>query len=205
MIRAIRSAIEEKWEVQVDVTHSVWPLTEKAGRHRTRFEIGRDSKMVYERLRRKSAKVQGLSFAKGITGKRRRSGGLLGKFTCMWEDGVKANTGEVIVVNLNGVLLPRPVRRKSARERWERSNLEIVVEVPWRTNEDDAKMDGVHLKGEVVMMHKDYKEKMEMEEHGPVPKRVRVHSEMSRVHVVAQGDGETSAYRKTAKHGLKRS
>ena len=69
--------------------------------------------------------------------------------------GIKATTGEVIVGNRNGVWLTRTVRRKTARERWDRSNLEMVVAVPWRKNEDTAKMDGGRLKGEVAMMDKD--------------------------------------------------
>ena len=77
-VRTIRSATEEKWEVKIDVTHSVWPW-----------------------------KVQCVSFAKGMSWKRRRAGRPLGKLTCMWDDGVylviKATTGEVIVVNRNGV------------------------------------------------------------------------------------------------------
>ena len=36
--------------------------------------------------------------------------------------------------------------------------------VLWRKKEDDAKMNGVCLKGEVVVMDKEYKEKLEMEE-----------------------------------------
>ena len=60
----------------------------------------------------------------------------------------------------------------------------------------------------------DYKEKLEMEEHVPVPKRVYDTREglevfgftarCPRVHGIAQGDGETSA-QKTAEGGLKRS
>ena len=64
------------------------------------------------------------------------------------------------------------VRRKLAKERWDRSNLEMVVAVPWRKKEDDPKMDGERLKSEVIVMDKDYKEKLEAEEHVPVPKRV---------------------------------
>ena len=87
----------------------------------------------------------------------------------MWEDGaclgIKATLGDVIVENLNGVWLTRTVRRKTARER------QTVVAVPWRKNEDDAKMDGERLQGEVVMMDK---EMLEMEEHHLVPKRVYI-------------------------------
>ena len=64
-----------------------------------------------------------------------------------------------------------------AKERWDRSNLEMVVAVPWRKNEDDPKMDGERLKSEVIVMDKEYKEKLEAEEHVPVPKRVYISRE----------------------------
>ena len=50
----------------------------------------------------------------------------------------------------------------------------MIVAVPWRKNEVGATMDGERLKGVVVMMDKDYKEKLEMEKYVPVPKRVCV-------------------------------
>ena len=81
--RTIRSAIEEKCEVKTDVTHSASPcVTEQSGFLFTKFE--RDGKKAYERLKSKSAKVQGLSFAEGIFWKTRRAGGPLRKMTCMW-------------------------------------------------------------------------------------------------------------------------
>ena len=46
----------------------------------------------------------------------------------------------------SGVWLTGTVSRKTARERWERSNLEMIVAVPWRKSDDDAKMDGERLK-----------------------------------------------------------
>ena len=48
--------------------------------------------------------------------------------------------------------------------------------VPWRKNED-PKMDGEHLKSEVIVMDKEYKENLEAEEHVPVPKRVCISRE----------------------------
>ena len=88
--------------------------------------------------------------------------------------GIKETTGEVIAGSQNGGWLTRTVWRKTARERWERSNVEMIVAVPWRKNEDDAKMDGERQKGEVVMMDNDYKEKLETEEHVQVPKRMYI-------------------------------
>ena len=80
IIRTMRSAIEETWEVKIDVTHSVWPwIAEQAGFLLTRFEVGRNGKTAYERLKGKSAPVQGLSLAEGIFRKRRRAGRACGK------------------------------------------------------------------------------------------------------------------------------
>ena len=105
IIKTMRSAIEEKCEVKIEVTHSVWLwIAEQAGFLLTRCEVGRGGKTAYERLKGNSAKVQGLSFAEGILRKKRRAGGPLGKLTCMWKDCVylciKATTGEVIVEEL---------------------------------------------------------------------------------------------------------
>ena len=102
--------------------------------------------------------------------------------------------------------LTRTVRRQPERERWERSNLDKIV---WRKNEDDPEMDGEKLEGEVVMMDKDYKGKLEREEHVPVPKRlcitrekfgrIWIHCAMSPMHVVAQVSGATGAHRGMSK------
>ena len=137
MIRTIRSDIEGWWRVKIDATHSIlsW-IVEHAGFLLTRFEAGRDGKTAYERLKGKSAKVQGMSLAGRIWWKMKRTGGPLGKLTCMWEDGiylgVKATTADIMVGNRNGVWLTISVQRKPANERWDRSNLDMVVVVPWR-------------------------------------------------------------------------
>ena len=110
-----RSAMEESGRVKIDVTHSVWPwIAEQAGflcdkaRRRSRRQNG------VQATEGKSAKVQGMSFANGLLWKRRRAGGPLGKLTCMRDHGVnlsiKATTGEVIMVNRNGVWLATTVR-----------------------------------------------------------------------------------------------
>ena len=139
-----------------------------------------------------------------------RAGGPLGKLTCMREDciylGVKATMAEVIVGNRSGVWLTRTVRRKPAKERWDRSNLEMVVAVPWRKSEDDPRRDGEHIKSEVIVMNEEYKEKLEAEEHVLVPKRVYISREnLKEFGFTASCPGciprdcETSAYGKVSK------
>ena len=56
------------------------------------------------------------------------------------EDGVyfghqEATVGEVIVENQSDFWLRRTVRRKTARDRRERSNPELIDAVSWRKNE----------------------------------------------------------------------
>ena len=64
--------------------------------------------------------------------------------------GILATSEEGIMVqNRHGVGLTRTVWRKTARARWERSNLEMIVVVPWRKDEDETmpRWDGEHLEG----------------------------------------------------------
>ena len=97
-------------------------------------------------------------------------------------------------------------------EMWDRSNLEMVVAVPWRKNENDPKMDGERRKSEVTVMDKTYKEKLEAEERVLVPKRPkRVYMSFENLEefgftarcpgcmALLSGDCETSAYGKLSK------
>ena len=62
-IRTIRSDIEGRWGLKIDATHSILPwIAEHAGFLLTRFEVGRDGKTACERLKGKSATVQGMAF-----------------------------------------------------------------------------------------------------------------------------------------------
>ena len=87
-----------------------------------RFEVGRDGKTAYERLKKKAAKMFGLEFGELLLWKRKPIGGALGKMSCMWEDGVylglKATTGEIIVGTKSGVWKTRSVQRRPLEERW---------------------------------------------------------------------------------------
>ena len=185
MIRTMRSALEDKWGVKLSIGHPVWTwMVEYAAFLLTRFEVGKDGKTAYERMKGKTAKVQGMEFAEGILWKRRREGGPLGKLTCMWEDGVylgvKGSTGEIMVGDKRGVWVTRTTRRKPESERWDRQNLEMIVGVPWKPNEGDAKAGGEGLDGGVRIMDKEYRERLEereKEEHAPVPRRMYIRKE----------------------------
>ena len=179
MVRTLRSAVEDRWGVQLDVGHAVWPwLVEYAGYLLTRCEVGHDGKTPYERLKGKKARLQGMEFGEGILWKRRREGGPLGKLTCMWEDGVylgvKGGTGEVIVGSEKGVWVTRTAQRKPEEERWQRDNLKMIVGVPWRKNDEDPKADGEDMRTAVAVMDKEYRERLgeELAGYEAVPRRV---------------------------------
>ena len=131
-------------------------------KRRTRDYSSRDWKSVmtektaYERL---EGQVRG-SRGNEVRGrnpveKKTCGGALLGKVTCMWEDGVclgvKATTGEFIAEREVRHVAHETASRKLVTERRTRDNLGVVIGVLWRKNDDDPKVDGDSLMGEVVV------------------------------------------------------
>ena len=60
------------------------------------------------------------------------------------------------------------------RVKWDRKNLEMVVALSWRKNEEGVEAGGERLTKEVVTMDKDPKERLEMEEHITMLKRMYI-------------------------------
>ena len=161
--------------MKIDMTHIVWPgIADRAGFFWTRFEVDRDGKTANERLKGKSAKVHGMSFADGVF----RVGGPLGKSTCMWEDdvylGIEDTTWEVVVGNRNTVGQTRTVLRKTAPDNWERSHSDMIKVLPWCTNEDDENTGGERHEGEVALMDKEKStgKRWKWKNMSPAPRRV---------------------------------
>ena len=204
VIRTMRSAVEEKWGVKLEVDHAVWPwLVEYAGWLLTRAEVGADGKTAYERSRGKEAKLPGVEFGEGVLWKRRREGGPLGKLTCMWEDGVflgvKGSTGEMIVGDEKGVWRTRTLRRKPEGERWSRENLKYIGGVPWKLVSGGGE-EGEGPKTEVIIMDKEYRERMKAEDHETVPRKVYITKEDLETHgYTAKCPGCISILRGTAR------
>ena len=87
--------------------------------------------------------------------------------TCTWE----ASRQPRVKSSLATGLVCGSRERSGGRQRG-KDGTEVVA-VPWRQNEDDAKMDGERPNG-VGMMDKGCKKKLEMEEHVPVQKRLHM-------------------------------
>ena len=176
--------------VKLDAEHIIWPwLVEAVGWTMTRMEVGKDGKTAYERCRGKEARIPGVDFGEGVLWKRRREGGPLGKLTCMWEDGIylgiKGSTGEIIVGNEKGVWRTRTTRRKTEGDRWDKENLKFIGGVPWRMSQEKGG-DGEDLKAEVTIMDKDYRERIQKDEHEAVPRRMYIAKDDVEVHGYTQ-------------------
>ena len=133
--------------VEIPALHPIIPwMIEYAALLINRFEVGKDGKTNFERCKGKKAKTLGIEFGEAVLWKRKPTGGALGKLTCMWEDGVylgvKGGSGELIVADAKGVWKARTIQRKPVDERWAKSSIDMVVEVPWRTSDDDPHVDG---------------------------------------------------------------
>ena len=174
--------LKRSGEMKIDVTHSVWPwIAERAGFLLTRFEVGRDGWTACERLKGKSAKCSRL----GV--RRKESCGREDEQEALWEIDVHVGGRRVFGHQGNHRrshcwrskrrVAHENSQKKTTKERCERSNLQMIVTFPLRKNEDDEKMDGERLEGEVVLMDKDFWDKLEMEEHVSVPKRAYISRE----------------------------
>ena len=177
-VRVLKVALEERWKVKVPAASAVIPwLMEYAAYLLNRFEVGHDGKTAYERCKGKAARCSGIEFGEAVLWRKKRVGGALGKLSSMWEDGVflgvKGKTGEFIIGDEKGVWKTRTVQRKPMEERWQADNARYVQWVPWRVNEEDARMDGERL--EVIRVEPRGEERPEREEDFEVvPRRAKI-------------------------------
>ena len=122
-------------------------MLEYAAHLLNRYEVGRDGRTAYERLKAKKAKPLGMEFGELVQWRTRPIGsGALGKLDSVWDHGVflgvKGKTGEIVIGARSGIFKARTVRRRSTEDRWNPKAMELVTGVPWRTSEDDDKVDG---------------------------------------------------------------
>ena len=146
-VKVMKDALEYRWSSKLGAKHSIVPwMIEYAAVLLNRFEVSKDGKTAFERNKGRKAKTLGIEFGEAVLWKRRADGGALGKFTCLWEDGVylglRGSSGELIVGDEKGVWRTRTIQRKPVQTRWGQQEIEKVRWVPWAKNEDDPEIDG---------------------------------------------------------------
>jgi hypothetical protein len=141
-VRVLKDMLDQKYNRKIESTHPILPwLVNHAGVLITRFQVGVDGRTAYERLKGKpfrkalvpigeSVHYQPLGRAKANRMEK------LNKLDNKWRDGIylgiKDNTNEVFVGTNNGVFKVQSVRRKPEQERYQWSELEKMVGLPWK-------------------------------------------------------------------------
>ena len=153
-IRVLKDALEHRLGAHVPSNHNIlaW-LVEFAATLINRYEVGRDGKTPYERLRGKASRLIGLEFGEKVNFRRIAVGARMAKLDSLWSDGVflgyRTVSGEVVVGTADGVYKTRTVQRKPLEHRWGSANLDMVGGVPWRTSpaekEDEEVMPAVDI------------------------------------------------------------
>ena len=83
-VRVMRVALQDRWKVDVSHRHAVFPwMLEYAAHLLNRYEVGRDGRTAYERLKAKKAKPLGMEFGELVQWRTRPNRG-----RCSWEAGL---------------------------------------------------------------------------------------------------------------------
>ena len=131
-VRVLKDAFEMRLETKIPCNHNIlaW-LVEFVGTVVKRYEVGRDGKTHYERLR----------------GRRTAVGARMAKLDSLWSDGVflgyRSISGEIVVDTRDGVFKTRTVQRKAYEHRWRKENLDMVGGVPWKPSPDGGEEEAI--------------------------------------------------------------
>jgi hypothetical protein len=152
--RAMKRALEKRWSAKVPEDHAIIPwMFDYAAVLLNRYEVGRDGRTSYERLKGKRSDMAGIEFGEGVRFKK-AAGKKQAKMEVRWEDGVylgvKPTSGEVLCGTKEGVWKTRSVMRKTWEERWSPTNAEMVGGVPWKVTEGDEATSEPMWRGEII-------------------------------------------------------
>ena len=117
-IRVLKDAFETRVGVRLPSNHNIlaW-LVDFAGTAVNRYEVGRDGKTPFERLRGKQLILIGVKFGENVNFRRTAVGVRMAKLDSLWSDGVflgyRSVSGEVVVGSESGVFKTRTVRRRT--------------------------------------------------------------------------------------------
>ena len=103
--------------------------------------------------------------------------------------GVKGKTVEIVIGARSGIFKARTVRRRSTEDRWNPKAMELVTGVPWRTSEDDDKVDG-----DKIAMLQVPEEAIHEHDEDVKKERERAHESMPRSFFITTKDMEQHGY-----------
>ena len=142
-MRTIRDALQHRLRIEIPSDQAViaW-MVEYSSVLLNRYEVGRDGKTAYERLRGRKSKMLGVEFGELVHFRRTPLGDRKDKLDSLWEDGIylghRTVSGESIIGTKKGVFKTRALRRKTFTERWRSDSLSMVGGLPWKANPDSV-------------------------------------------------------------------
>ena len=179
-IRVLRDAFETRVGAQIPSNHNIlaW-LVEFAGTVVNRYEVGRDGKTPFERLRGKQSRLIGLEFGEKVNFRRTAVGVRMAKLDSLWSDGVflgyRSVSGEIVVGTESGVFKTRTVQRKAYEHRWHKQNMDMVGGVPWRASTSADGEEGIMPAVDIGMEMPEVDiPRAPKEDKGPVPRRLYI-------------------------------
>ena len=165
--------LRREWEPKSRAT------TEFAGTVVNRYEVGRDGKTPFERLRGKQSRLIGLEFGEKVNFMRTAVGVRMAKLDSLWSDGVflgyRSVSGEIVVGTEIGVFKTRTVQRKAYEHRWHEQNMDTVGGVPWRASTSADGEEGIMPAVDIGMEMPEVDiPRAPKEDKGPVPRRLYI-------------------------------
>ena len=148
-VRVLKDALEMRLETEIPSNHNIlaW-LVEFAGTVVNRYEVGRDGKTPYERLRGKQSRLIGLEFGEKVNFRRTAVGARMAQLDSLGSDGVLfldfgRSAEESSLVPGTALFKTRTVQRKAYEHRWRKENLDMVGGVPWKTSPDGGEVESI--------------------------------------------------------------
>ena len=179
-IRVLKDAFETRVGAQIPSNHNIlaW-LVEFAGTVVNRYEVGRDGKTPFERLRGKQSRLIGLEFGEKVNFRKTAVGVRMAKLDSLWSDGVflecRSVSGEIVVGTESGVFKTRTVQRKAYEHRWHKQNMDMVGGVPWKASTSVDSEEGVMPAVDIGMEMPEVDiPRVLKEDKGPVPRRLYI-------------------------------
>ena len=136
--RAMKSSLEEKWQMAIPDRHPVWTWL---GRHGcfliSRYRVGPDGRTPYERLKGKKWKRPMVTFGEKVWFRPLKSytagnSDLAQRLGTGVYVGTHGRNGDVLVMTDKGVIKGGSLKRMTVEDRWTKDGLDKLRGTPWK-------------------------------------------------------------------------
>ena len=148
--RTMKEAIDSRYKDRIPASHAVlsW-MPRHSAASVTRYQVGKDGKTAYERLKGRKFKKDVAEFGETVWFLKARSRGTTG-LAGRWGEGIwlgiRGESGEAIIGTAEGIYRAMTVRRKASNhERWNRAKLDMVRTTPWNATDGTQRDDDIKV------------------------------------------------------------